>query len=57
MDILTDRSESDDNQRPAFILAVPQKVKELAIRIFGLFDLTEEEQSEAGIYLGGEGRD
>jgi hypothetical protein len=38
-------------------LAVIRTIRNLFRKWTGIFDVTEEEMSEAGVYLGGEGRD
>ena len=43
--------------RPGPFLAVLRSVRGLVRRLFGFFVLTDDEQSQAGIYLGGEGRE
>jgi hypothetical protein len=56
MEISGDKYQSDGNQAGSF-LAVLRTVQGFARRLIGIFTLTEEERSKAGIYLGGEGRD
>ena len=56
MDISVDKYEYDDNQAGIFP-ALLQTIRNLLWRLTHLFVLTEDEQSKAGIYLGGEGRD
>ena len=56
MDISSEKYQSDDNQSNS-LFAVLQTVQGLFSRLTGIFTLTEEEQLEAGIYLGGEGRE
>jgi hypothetical protein len=56
MDISTDKYLPEGDQSgsyPALLLAV----RNILLYLSGLFVLTDEEQSKAGIYLGGEGRD
>jgi hypothetical protein len=56
MDISVDKYKSDGNRSGSF-LAVLRVVRGLVRRLNGIFILTEEDRSKAGIYLGGEGRD
>ena len=56
MDISADKYQSDGHQSNPF-LAVLQAVQGFLSRLTGIFTLTEEERLEAGIYLGGEGRE
>jgi hypothetical protein len=39
------------------VLAVIRSVRSLFRKLSGLFKVTEEEMSDAGVYLGGEGRE
>ena len=57
MDISTDKYESDEHSQPGPFVAVLQSLRKLFSRLTGIFKVTEEDMSEAGIYLGGEGRD
>jgi len=56
MEISSDKYQSDGNQSNPFF-AVLRTIQGLFSRLTGIFTLTEEEQLEAGIYLGGEGRE
>jgi hypothetical protein len=49
--------EVPDTNPPNPILALFQKIPGIAKRFTGLFQLSEEDNQKAGIYLGGEGRD
>ena len=57
MDISTDQYESNESHQPGPFFAVSQTVRRLAGWLTRLFKVTEEDLSDAGIYLGGEGRD
>lgn len=56
MNISADRSTSDTN-RPDPTSAMLQTVRGFVRRLIGFLILSEEDQWEAGIYLGGQGRD
>jgi hypothetical protein len=56
MEISVDKNKSDEN-RAGPLFALSQTVRVLVRRLIGIFILTEEDRSKAGIYLGGEGRD
>ena len=57
MDISNEEYEVEENHRSGASLAVPQTLRRLVSWLNGLFTVTEEDLSEAGVYLGGEGRD
>ena len=57
MDISTDKYESNENHRPDPFVAVLQSIRGLVSKLTWIFKVTEEDLSEAGIYLGGEGRE
>jgi hypothetical protein len=57
MDISTDKYEPNDSRRPAPFLAVSRTVRGVVSWLAGLFKVSQEDLSDAGIYLGGEGRD
>jgi len=56
MNILADKYKPDENRQAPF-LAVLQSVRGIARWLFGFFTFTEEEQLDAGIFVGGERRD
>jgi len=56
MDISAGKYKSDGN-RPGSFLAVLHTVRSFVRWLIGLVTLTDEEQTKAGIYHGGEGRD
>jgi hypothetical protein len=56
MEISGDKYQSDENRAGPFF-ALSQTVRDLVRRLTGIFTLTEEERSKAGIFRGGEGRD
>ena len=56
MDILADQSKSDRNQ-PGLFLTLVHALRGVVRWLTGLFTLTEENRLNAGIYMGGEGRD
>ena len=56
MDIAADKYKSDGN-RPGPVSAVLFTVKGIVSWMIRLVILTAEEQTKAGIYFGGEGRD
>ena len=56
MEISGDQNQSDGNRADPFF-AISQTVRGFVRRLIGIFTLTEEDRSKAGIYLGGEGRD
>ena len=56
MEISSDKYQSDGNQSNPFF-AVMRTIQGLFSKLTGIFTLTEEERSKAGIYLGGEGRE
>jgi hypothetical protein len=55
MDIPSDDYKPNSGNRP--FLTVLRTVSGLFRRLIGIFTLTEDDRSKAGIYLGGEGRD
>ena len=57
MDISADKYKSDIDRRPDPFSAVLQAVRGFVRWLAGLFILSDGDQSKAGIYLGGEGRD
>jgi hypothetical protein len=58
MDIFsTDKYESVEQPQPGPFVAVLRTIRELFSKLTGIFEVTKEDLSEAGIYLGGEGRD
>ena len=56
MEISADKYKSDGNQSNPFF-TVLRTIQGLFSRLTGFFTLSEEEQRQAGIYRGGEGRD
>jgi hypothetical protein len=56
MEISGDKYQSEGNHS-GFFLTVLRTVQGFARRLTGIFTLTEEERSKAGIFRGGEGRD
>ena len=56
MDIPSDDYKPYYGNRSAPFLAVLRTVNDLVRRLIGIFALTEEDRSKAGIYLGGEER-
>jgi len=56
MDISADKYKSNDNQSGTFF-AIARTVRNLVWQLIGIFTISEEDRSKAGIYLGGEGRD
>jgi hypothetical protein len=56
MEISGDKYKSDENRAGSFF-SLSQIVRDLVRWLIGIFTLTEEDRSKAGIYLGGEGRD
>jgi hypothetical protein len=57
MDASADRYKSNDNYQSGPIEAVSQTVRNIVRWLVGFFTVTEEDQSKAGIYFGGEERD
>ena len=57
MDISADKFKPYYGNRSGPFFAVLRSIQGLVRRMIGFFTLTEEEQSKAGICLGGEGRD
>jgi|GEM_PF-1118535 hypothetical protein len=57
MDISTDKYEPEENHRPEPFLAMLRSFHGLFRKLTGIFKVTDEDLSDAGIYLGGEGRD
>jgi hypothetical protein len=57
MDASTDQYKSDDKYRSSPFEAVLQTVRNIVRWLVGLFTVTEEERTKAGIYFGGEERD
>jgi hypothetical protein len=55
MDISVEETQPVENQ-PDFISTILQAVRGVANRMIGFFTLSDEEQSQAGIDLTGEGR-
>jgi len=57
MDISTDQYKSDENLRPAPFYAVSQTVRDVVRWLARFCKVSEEDLSDAGIFLGVEGRD
>jgi hypothetical protein len=56
MEIPSDKYEPDETQ-PKPVTGVVQTMQGIARRLIVFFTLVEEDRLEAGIYVGGEGRD
>ncbi len=57
MDISSDKNKPYYGSRSGPFVAVLRTIEDFFNRLIGLFTLTEDEQTKAGIYLGGEERD
>jgi len=57
MDTPSDKYKPYYGNRSGPFLAVLRTIQGLLKKLTGIFQLTEEELSDAGVYLGGEGRD
>ena len=57
MDTPSDEYKPYSGNRSGPFLAVLQTIQGFFKKLTGLFQVTEEELSDAGVYLGGEGRD
>jgi hypothetical protein len=57
MDTPTEKPKPYYGNRAGPFRAVLWTIKGLFNKLTGIFKVTEEEMSEAGVYLGGEGRD
>jgi hypothetical protein len=57
MDTPSDKYKPYYGDRSGPFLAVFRSIKGLFRKLTGLFKVSEEDLSDAGIYLGGEGRD
>ena len=57
MDTSSDNYESNPGTQSGPLQALFGTIESLIRRVIGFFTLTADEQSQAGIYLGGEGRD
>ena len=57
MDISTDQYKSDENLRPAPFYAVSHTVRDVVRWLARFLNVSEEDLSDAGIFLGVEGRD
>ncbi|MGD0879297.1 MAG: hypothetical protein ABSA01_14295 [Anaerolineales bacterium] len=57
MDISTDNHEFEENHRPDPFLTFERSIQDLIRKLTGIFKVTDEDMSDAGIYHGDEGRD
>jgi hypothetical protein len=57
MDTPSDKYKPYYGNRSGPFLAVIRSIQGLIRKLTGIFKVTDEEMSEAGVYLGGEGRD
>lgn len=57
MDTPSEKYKPYSGNRSGPFLAVIQTIHGLFRKLTGIFKVTEEELSDAGVYLGGEGRD
>jgi hypothetical protein len=57
MDTPSDKYKPYYGNRSGPFLAVMRSIQGLIRKLIGTFKVTKEEISEAGVYLGGEGRD
>ena len=57
MDFLTHKYESEENHRPDPFIDMMRSIQDLLQKLTGIFKVTDEDLSEAGICLDGEGRD
>jgi hypothetical protein len=57
MDTPSDEYKPNYGNRSGPYLAVMRSIQGLIRKLTGIFKVTDEELSEAGVYLGGEGRD
>jgi hypothetical protein len=57
MDISTDNYGSKKSHRPDSFLAFKRSIQDVIRKLTGIFKVTGEDMSDAGIYHGGEGRD
>jgi hypothetical protein len=57
MDTPSEKDKTQFGDRSEPFLAVLRTIRGFFSKLTGIFKVTEEELSDAGVYLGGEGRD